>query len=145
VERDRDEHGRARNARPRDSLGRPLPYGMTGVDRPAADPSRGAEETFELAQRLIDAGQPFHAHEVFEDAWKAAADGDRILWRGLAQLSAGLTQVMRGNPTGGGRLITRGADTMRDLDPAAAHGLDLAALLHWADETPRSPMPRLRN
>jgi uncharacterized protein len=145
VDRDRDEQGRPRNARPRDRLGRPLPYGLTGVDRPATDPTRGADETIELAQRLLDAGQPFHAHEVFEDAWKGATTGDRTLWRGLAQLTAGLTQLLRGNPTGGTRLITRGADTMRDLNPVTAHGLDLAALLYWAHETPRSPMPRLRN
>ena len=31
-DRDRDEAGRARQARPRDELGRPLPYGETGVE-----------------------------------------------------------------------------------------------------------------
>ena len=29
-DRDRDAEGRARNARPRDALGRPLPYGAVG-------------------------------------------------------------------------------------------------------------------
>ncbi|MCZ9345950.1 DUF309 domain-containing protein, partial [Streptomyces sp. TRM76130] len=32
-DRDRDDEGRARNARPRDGLGRPLPYGADGVPR----------------------------------------------------------------------------------------------------------------
>ncbi|MEU8571363.1 DUF309 domain-containing protein, partial [Streptomyces pathocidini] len=31
--RDRDEEGRARSGRPRDGLGRPLPYGAPGVER----------------------------------------------------------------------------------------------------------------
>ena len=33
IERDRDEVGRARQARPRDRLGRPLPYGSPGSTR----------------------------------------------------------------------------------------------------------------
>ena len=31
--RDRDDEGRARNARPRDALGRPLPHGAAGEPR----------------------------------------------------------------------------------------------------------------
>ncbi|MYW74515.1 DUF309 domain-containing protein, partial [Pseudonocardia sp. SID8383] len=31
--RDRDDRGRARNARPRDAAGRPLPHGAPGVGR----------------------------------------------------------------------------------------------------------------
>jgi hypothetical protein len=33
VTRDRDEEGRPRQARPRDELGRPLPYGAEGSSR----------------------------------------------------------------------------------------------------------------
>ena len=33
MDRDRDEDGRARNSRPRDELGRPLPIGSVGVER----------------------------------------------------------------------------------------------------------------
>src|SRR5205823_1132242 len=87
--RDRDGEGRARNARPRDGLGRPLPYGADGVARQPEGVVRNPERTVAEAQELLDAGSPFHAHEVFEDAWKSGPDGERELWRGLAQLAVG--------------------------------------------------------
>ncbi|MYT22433.1 DUF309 domain-containing protein, partial [Streptomyces sp. SID7760] len=68
--RDRDGEGRARSARPRDGLGRPLAYGEPGVERQPEGVVRTPAETVAEAQRLLDAGMPFHAHEVFEDAWK---------------------------------------------------------------------------
>ena len=37
-DRDRDAQGRARQARPRDELGRPLPYGSAGVEPVSEDP-----------------------------------------------------------------------------------------------------------
>ncbi|MYS16668.1 DUF309 domain-containing protein, partial [Streptomyces sp. SID4982] len=67
--RDRDPEGRARNARPRDGLGRPLPYGTDGVERQPEGVVRSPDETLAEAQELLDGGKPFHAHEVFEDAW----------------------------------------------------------------------------
>ncbi len=72
--RDRDTAGRARNARPRDALGRPLPYGEVGEDRAPEGVVRTPAQTLAEAQRLLDAGRPFHAHEVLEDAWKSAPE-----------------------------------------------------------------------
>ncbi|MEV5886547.1 DUF309 domain-containing protein, partial [Streptomyces sp. NPDC052020] len=106
--RDRDSEGRARNARPRDGLGRPLPYGADGVARQPEGVVRTPRDTIAEAQRLLDAGRPFHAHEVFEDAWKSRPEAERELWRGLAQLAVGLTHAARGNATGGSRLLRRG-------------------------------------
>lgn len=111
TRRDRDADGRARSARPRDGLGRPLPYGAPGVERQPEGVERAPEETLREAQRLLDAGLPFHAHEVFEDAWKSCGEeSERELWRGLAQLAVGLTHAARGNTAGGARLLRRGAD-----------------------------------
>ncbi|TXS54657.1 DUF309 domain-containing protein [Streptomyces sp. uw30] len=107
--RDRDSEGRARSARPRDGLGRPLPYGADGVARQPEGVVRTPQETVVQAQELLDAGKPFHAHEVFEDAWKTGPQEERALWRGLAQLAVGLTHSARGNVTGGARLLRRGA------------------------------------
>ena len=76
MDRDRDPAGRPRNARPRDELGRPLPYGTQGVLRQSEGEVRTPEQTLNEAQRLFDSGRPFHAHEVFEDAWKAAREVD---------------------------------------------------------------------
>ena len=134
--RDRDKEGRARNARPRDGLGRPLPYGDTGVARQPEGVVRRPEDSVVEAQALLDAGKPFHAHEVFEDAWKSGPEGERHLWRGLAQLAVGLTHAARGNVTGGVRLLRRGAGAIEEWAAVDArphpYGLDLAGVVEWA-------------
>jgi hypothetical protein len=137
--RDRDSEGRARNARPRDGLGRPLPYGADGVARQPEGVVRTPRETVAEAQELLDAGRPFHAHEVFEDAWKSGPDEERALWRALAQLAVGLTHAARGNVTGGARLLRRGAAGVADWSASEAgqprpYGMDLAGLSGWARE-----------
>ena len=108
-QRDRDAAGRARNARPRDAAGRPLPRGAVGVERVPDDLVLGPQESVDEAQRLLDEGMPFHAHEVLEAAWKAAEPAQRELWRGLAQLAVGLTHLQRGNARGAVALLRRGA------------------------------------
>jgi hypothetical protein len=109
-QRDRDDAGRARNARPRDAAGRPLPRGAVGVDRVPDDLVLGPQESVDEAQRLLDEGLPFHAHEVLEAAWKAAEPAQRELWLGLAQLAVGLTHLQRGNARGAVALLRRGAE-----------------------------------
>ncbi|MFJ9338529.1 DUF309 domain-containing protein [Streptomyces sp. NPDC101733] len=130
--RDRDEEGRARSARPRDGLGRPLPYGASGVERQPEGVVRTPAATVTEAQRLLDAGMPFHAHEVFEDAWKSGPDADADLWRALAQLAVGLTHSARGNSVGGARLLRRGAERLAGV--REAYGMDPAGLARWAGE-----------
>ncbi|HYO40373.1 MAG TPA: DUF309 domain-containing protein [Nocardioidaceae bacterium] len=73
VTRDRDEEGRPRQARPRDELGRPLPYGAEGVEPVSEDPLPPLE-TVRFAIELLDQGRPFSAHEVFEARWKDAPE-----------------------------------------------------------------------
>ncbi|MFJ7957570.1 DUF309 domain-containing protein [Streptomyces sp. NPDC096319] len=133
--RDRDEEGRARSARPRDGLGRPLPYGAEGVPRQPEGVVRAPGETLREAQRLLDAGMPFHAHEVFEDAWKSGPEAERDLWQGLAQLAVGLTHAARGNAAGGARLLRRGADRLAGARRVpGAYGIDVGGLVAWARE-----------
>jgi hypothetical protein len=130
--RDRDAEGRARNARPRDALGRPLPYDAVGEDRAPEGIVREPARALTEAQELLDAGRPFHAHEVLEDAWKSAVEEERQLWRGLAQLAVGLTHAARGNARGAATLLERGA---RNIAPYAAtppHGIDVVGLGAWA-------------
>jgi hypothetical protein len=146
-DRDRDEEGRARNARPRDGLGRPLPYGAPGVERQPEGIERAPAETVAEAQELLDAGKPFHAHEVFEDAWKSGPDTERELWRGLAQLAVGLTHAARGNLGGGASLLRRGAENIAAFRADVPHGIDVAGLVEWANklatelEAGRDPEP----
>jgi uncharacterized protein len=134
TERDRDPEGRARNARPRDSLGRPLPYGAVGEERAPEGVIRGPDVALAEAQELLDAGRPFHAHEVLEDAWKSAPEPERQLWRGLAQLAVGLTHAARGNARGAATLLERGAGNIAPYTAAPPHGIEIAALGTWARE-----------
>ncbi|HEY2194859.1 MAG TPA: DUF309 domain-containing protein [Actinomycetospora sp.] len=132
VDRDRDPTGRARNARPRDSSGRPLPSGEAGVERVDEDVVLAPQEALAEAQRLLDGGYPFHAHEVLEGAWKSGRDDERPFWQGLAQLAVGLTHEQRGNRRGAVSLLRRGADNVADGSAAGArHGVDAARLSAW--------------
>jgi len=112
--RDRDPAGRPRNARPRDELGRPLPRtAADGAERVPDDLVVTPAEAAALGGSLLAEGRPFHAHEVFEAAWKSAPDEDREFWRGLAQIAVGLTHARRGNARGAVTLLRRGAAGVR--------------------------------
>ncbi|MCF1512059.1 DUF309 domain-containing protein [Streptomyces glomeratus] len=138
-DRDRDAGGRARNARPRDGLGRPLPYGSPGVERQPEGVLRTPQDTVAEAQALLDDGRPFHAHEVFEDAWKSGPAEERALWRGLAQLAVGLTHAARGNATGGARLLRRGAGAVEEWAIESGrerpYGIGVTQLVRWARDS----------
>jgi hypothetical protein len=132
MERDRDGTGRARNARPRDELGRPLPRGAAGgVPTMPDDLTVTPLEALEQAQRLLDQGRPFHAHEVLEAAWKAAPEGERELWRGLAQLAVGLTHARRGNGEGAARLLDRAALRISGFAGTAPYDIDVSGLVDF--------------
>jgi len=147
VTRDRDASGRPRNARARDELGRPLERSADDapiVDAPALPPERALDE----AQRLLDEGRPFTAHEVLEAVWKSTTGPERALWRGLAQLAVGLTHEARGNKTGANALLQRGADTLAPVE-GEPFGVPVDELRNWArgtasGDTTAGRMPRLR-
>lgn len=132
-DRDRNEHGRAQQARPRDALGRPLPYGATGVE-PISEEPLPPDRTLAYARRLLDEGRPFAAHEVLEVRWKSCPDEERELWQGLAQLCVGLTHHARGNVVGASRLVERASARLEAYAETAGptYGLDLAALIGCA-------------
>lgn len=139
--RERDEQGRPQNARPRDELGRPLPRGAQGVPRVPEDLVLPPEEALREAQRLLDAGMPFHAHEVLEGVWKSAPERERDLWQGLAQLAVGLTHHLRGRPRGAAVLLERGRGRVAPWGaggPLAGEGsaalVDVDGLLRWSGD-----------
>ena len=134
MPRDRDANGRARNSRPRDALGRPLPYGSDNVERQPEGIVRTPAETITQAQELLDSGKPFHAHEVFEDAWKSSSGPDRELWKGLAQLAVGLTHLGRGNMRGAQTLLQRGSRAVAAFADRPPYGLDVAGIVRWSAE-----------
>jgi hypothetical protein len=134
ASRDRDAAGRARNARPRDALGRPLPRGAAGDERIPDDLMLPPAQALRLAQQLLDEGRPFHAHEVLEASWKTAPPAERDLWQGLAQIAVGLTHARRGNARGAATLLRRGADRVAGYAGSAPHDIDAATICQEARE-----------
>jgi hypothetical protein len=138
--RDRDQAGRPRNARPRDAAGRPLRRGATGEPPVPDDLALRPPEALALAQRLLNTGHPFQAHEVLEASWKAAPAAERDLWQGLAQVAVGLTHAQRGNARGAVALLRRGAGRIGgylpagEADQAGPHDIDVRAVIRAADE-----------
>jgi len=159
FERDRDPSGRARNARPRDGLGRPLPRGSTaGSERVPDELHLSVDAAVALAQRYLDSGRPFHAHEVLEALWKTRPASERDLWQGLAQIAVGHTHALRGNSVGATTLLRRGAARIANYsitndnatndgvthdsvtnDSGDTHGIDIVGVLAWAAELAASP------
>ncbi|MGZ5392816.1 MAG: DUF309 domain-containing protein [Mycobacterium sp.] len=132
VDRDRDEFGNARNSRPRDALGRPLPHGSQGVERIPDDLDLSPADSLIYAQDLLDRGLAFNAHEVLEAAWKNAPDDERDMWQGLAQLAVGITHVQRGNVAGAAGVLARAADHLDEVGRPARHRIDLDCLIIYA-------------
>ena len=132
-DRDRDPAGRPRQQRPRDALGRPLPYDAVGVEPVSEEPLPPAE-TIEAARALVEQGRPFAAHEVLEARWKAGPDQERDLWQGLAQLCVSLTHAARGNDVGARRLLERATTRLEAYaaGDGSTYGLDLREVLDCA-------------
>ena len=133
AERDRDESGRPRNARPRDALGRPLPPGSAGVPRVPDDLALAPAETLAYAQDLLDRGLAFNAHEVLEAAWKNGPANEQALWQGLTQLAVGITHVQRGNPRGATTLLRRSSGHLAHAHRPAPHDIDVAGLVEYVN------------
>lgn len=144
-DRDRDEDGRPRQARPRDALGRPLPYGATGVPPVSEDPLP-PQDTLAEARRLLDEGRPFSAHEVLEARWKAGPADELDLWQGLAQLCVAITHALRGNSVGAQRLLDRGTARVQGYAASGSptYGADLHAWLSEAQAAVASATPSVR-
>jgi predicted metal-dependent hydrolase len=104
-------------------------------------------ESLAEAQRLLDAGRPFHAHEVLEGTWKAAPAEERDLWQGLAQLAVGVTHRARGNAVGAATLLRRGAARITPYAAEPPYGVDVdglvATALALADDPTRDLALRL--
>jgi hypothetical protein len=143
TDRERDAAGRPRQERPRDALGRPLPYGSSGVE-PVPEGPLPPAETLDRARELVRDGRPFSAHEVLEARWKAGPDGERALWQGLAQVCVGLTHEARGNTAGAKTLLERGAAHLKEYHATGGptYGLDLPSVIACAHQrAQRDPPP----
>ena len=110
-----------------------MPRGSVGTPRIPDDVQLPPDESLTEAQRLLDAGMPFHAHEILEGTWKIASPDERDMWQGLAQLAVGLTHVLRGNTRGAVSLLSQGRRRIWAYHVDPPHRIDVAGLIDWAD------------
>jgi predicted metal-dependent hydrolase len=94
---------------------------------PVSEQPLPPEQTVAEATRLLVAGRPFSAHEVFEARWKDGPVAERDLWQGLAQLCVALTHARRGNATGAERLVERSASHLAEYSARGGptYGIDV--------------------
>ena len=128
--RDRDAAGRARNARPRDALGRPLPYGAVGEERAPEGVVRPPDAgRWPRRRRCSTPAARSTPTRCSRTRGSPRPEDERELWRGLAQLAVGLTHALRGNARGAATLLERGARQHRRLPPRQPHGIDVPGLV----------------
>jgi uncharacterized protein len=131
-QRDRDEGGRPRNARPRDELGRPLPREASNR-MPEEPPSVSPEEALARGIEHFNAGRYFQAHEAWEEGWHPSPEPERDFWQGLTQLAVGLTHRQRGNAHGAVTLLRRAARRLRPYGNEHL-GVSVSPLVAFADD-----------
>jgi uncharacterized protein len=108
-----------KTTRPRDELGRLLPWEEENRLHLEDFDALPLEENHRLARRHFDDGRFFPAHEAWETAWKQAkGTADEEFFKGLSQVGAGYTHYRRGNPHGAHTLLRRGLSRIRRYGPA---------------------------
>jgi uncharacterized protein len=123
---------RNKSERPRDRLGRPMPWGAEGELELEDFDAMSLEENHEAARRHARAGRWFPAHEAWETAWKQARETEEAeLFKGLSQMGAGYVHLLRGNAHGAATLLRRAARRIGSYDDGTrgVPTADLAARL----------------
>jgi hypothetical protein len=119
--------------RPRDHLGRPQPWDAESTLHLEDYDQLPLEENHRLGRAHLNAGRYFPAHEAWETAWKQARDTDEAeFFKGLSQLGAGYTHLLRGNAHGAVKLLRRGAGRVRGY-PEGHLGIQTAAVAEAAE------------
>ncbi|MBW3662108.1 MAG: DUF309 domain-containing protein [Actinobacteria bacterium] len=131
FDRDRDAAGRPENARPRDLLGQPLPYGTERTDLARDWEYDTVEEALATGVELWNHERYFEAHECLEDVWHRALDPDRLFWQGVIQVAVACCHHQRGNADGASALFDRAADKL-EAYPDVHHGVDVEQLRVFA-------------
>jgi hypothetical protein len=108
--RRRDPNAPPKPKRPRDELGRPLPWKAENRLSLEDYDSLSVEENHRLALEHFNAERFFPAHEAWETCWKQVKETPEAeFFKGLSQLGAGYTHLLRGNRHGAHTLLRRGA------------------------------------
>ena len=115
--------------RPRDELGRPLPWGSENRLVLEDFDSLSPEENHRLATEHFDAERFFQAHEAWETVWKQSkGTPDEEFFKGLSQLGAGYVHYRRDNQHGAHTLMRRALSRIGTRGSPHA-GIDIDALM----------------
>jgi hypothetical protein len=118
--------------RPRDELGRPLPWSEENRLELEDFDSLPLEENHRLGRDHFNEGRFFQAHEAWETAWKQSkGTGDEEFFKGLSQLGAGYVHYRRKNPHGTFTLLRRGIRRITQYGPRH-WGIDVTSLAEAA-------------
>ena len=138
--------------RPRDRLGRPLPWGSPSEITLEDYASLSVEANHALGVAHFHAGRFFQAHEAWEESWrKAEGSADEEFFKGLAQLGAAYTHYARGNAHGARVLLERALERI-GLRGSPHFGLDISAVcpllrehakIFGLAESTRMPLPEV--
>jgi uncharacterized protein len=150
--RPRDPNAPPKPRRPRDELGRPQPWDAPNSLHLEDYDNLSLDVNHRLGMEHFDAGRFFPAHEAWETCWKQAKrTPDAEFFKGLSQLGAGYTHLLRGNSHGAFTLLRRGAGRIERY-PSPHLGVATAPLaavaLTQADDIERAeqggePLPDL--
>jgi uncharacterized protein len=132
--RPRDPDAPPKPKRPRDELGRPLSWKAENRLELEDYDALSLERNHELGLGHFNAGRFFPAHEAWETCWKQAKQTDEAeFFKGLSQLGAGYTHLLRGNLHGAHTLLRRGAGRIEKYG-SPHRGVDVRALATTAEE-----------
>jgi uncharacterized protein len=82
---------------------------------------------------LFNNGKFWHAHEEWEEAWRATADHQtRLFYKGIIQTTAALVHWQKGNPRGLRLNWAKARSKLTQL-PSPFMGLALADLIRYMD------------
>jgi uncharacterized protein len=125
---------RQKTERPRDELGRPLPWDQENRLELEDFDSLSQEENHRLGIRHFNEGRFFQAHEAWETAWKQGrGTPDEEFFKGLSQLGAGYVHYRRDNPHGAKTLIRRGTGRLGPFGPEHL-GVGIERLVREAED-----------
>jgi predicted metal-dependent hydrolase len=89
-----------------------LPRGRTAQ----IDPVEG-DRIFKEGVALFNGVRYWHAHEKWEELWRAASDEERDFYQGLIQVAAGLLHLRRRNVRGARSKLGEGVARLRPFQP----------------------------
>ncbi len=76
-----------------------------------------ADEIFRRAVSLFNGVRYWHAHEAWEELWRAAPDEERDFYQGLIQIAAALLHLQRRNARGARNKLREGLQKLRPYQP----------------------------